>query len=196
MIVNIYYETIHLKTPADVEKRLDEIERLEVFQFLFNMENWFPYYQFIMMAYSIDSPWSHTNDDWNLTKRRIAAEIGMIHDNTLTHVLAMEDPNFSRALSSYLEYQCEREYTHLIMLKETYSQMIEYNLYTDGDMEQKARNVKHCKSIYQEIKDFEDIVRQKLGKNVSKDHKALLKNLPKEKHTGGMLSLEALITKD
>lgn len=193
---SIYLETIGLKNFIDVEEKLHEIDRIDIFVNLFSIENWFPYFKFMMLAYSVDSPYSQLDDDWEFTKRKIAAEIGITDDGILPLVLAMEEPNFTDALLKYLEYQCEREYKHLIMLKETYNQMIEYNLYAGNDMEQKAKNVKHCDMIYEKIKDYEQHIRQKLGQHLTKDQKAGLKKLDQKKHTTTMLSLESLITKD
>ncbi len=175
MINSIYEEIGQITDAEEMEATLQRIGRSELFEPIKNYPFWFNLMKYILHSYSIESDYTSLGDNWETTKRRIADIVDLpknrtiiIHEGLITEkevqvidgVTSLLIPEVNKVINDYMDDQDDREFTHLISLKETY-QMFLKSPFRDIDDDQMFKNMVNAKKLLEEIRDFEETVKQK-----------------------------------
>lgn len=113
-------------------------------------------------CYSKESEYHVQNTDWSLIKKTVAKDAGIDIDSELFSELSLlKDIGYAMCIRKYLDFQQSTQFKHLVMLKDLYNQMVNASIenITDKDgiimYDQKMKNQKHAKELYQEINEWE-----------------------------------------
>lgn len=168
---------------------------------------------FILHTYSLNSKYHILGQDWLEIKLRIAERVGinkeepfMVRKTTedeedestenvllYTDLILLESPEVVKTIQNYLNFQGNRNFKHLCMLKDQYEQMVNGSLdpikksSNDIDFEQKNKNRGYATKILKEIMEWE----QKMAEDNQE-----LKDAVEEFYNKTRMSLNSLRVED
>lgn len=164
MVESIYKEFIDI-SPEQAMSRMEDLglDRFQALQGEFK-DQWHGIFRFILYAFSYDSIMLSIGDNWDDTKRQIYDKVGIKKDVELfEQVTALKSPVIAVAVTWYLKRQTAREFRHMCVLKDLYDQMCNSIYSNDIEFDQKRKNSKYMKELWEELEDYEQRVIQKYG---------------------------------
>lgn len=180
MIVSIYDE---LSKITDQDKMLEAIRRISFYEMfeplIIRFENWLPFVRYVLHAYSYQSDFISLGEDWNEAKRKVADHVSIPKDEK--YQIPNVDPDLppkeeylfdalinlkvieaTQVISDYLQYQGNRDFNHLLALREAYQLFIR-SPYRRIDDDQIYKNMISAKKLLDEILEFEDRIKNAMG---------------------------------
>lgn len=183
MIINVYKELLQYEDVAgDMVGRIKELGLFDIFE---KLDNYYFHQSqlfnralfFILHAYSLDSKFHVFGQDWFAIKASIANKVGISVEepfveretgvDKIEKILLWDDLMILKSkacvdtINNYLLYQGNKNFRHLIVIKEQYEQMISGALdpivKSSGeiDFDQKNRNRTYATQILSEINEWE-----------------------------------------
>ncbi len=121
---------------------------------------------YILHTYSFKSKFHILGSDWKQTKMKVAEHVGLDENFTQEYcdLVLLESQAVVETIQDYLNYQGERSFKHLIMLKDLYEQMVAAALSDikkaslETDYDQKYRNHDYATKLLAEINEWEQRV--------------------------------------
>lgn len=177
MVASIYSEMLQYEeVGGNMVERLEKMNVAYIFvriivAYKHDMEVFNKVLFYILHTYSFKSKFHVLGADWLKTKTDVARHVGIMYDDPgvddnllLNEVLWLESKAVTGSVQSYLEYQGERNYKHLIMLKDLYEEMVVAALSNikkaslEVDYDQKFRNHDYATKLLGEIQEWEQRV--------------------------------------
>lgn len=120
---------------------------------------------YILHTYSLQSKFHVLGADWQLTKNNVAKHVGIKEDEDLYNdAVLLENTAVVITIQNYLDYQGEKNFKHLCMLKDLYEQMVSSAVANikkasdEIDYDQKYKNHEYAGKLLEEIKQWEQRV--------------------------------------
>lgn len=120
---------------------------------------------YILHTYSLKSKFHVLGADWNETKEAIARHLAIDESNLLwDDTVLLKSSEVISSIQNYLNYQGNRNFKHLCMLKDLYEQMVSSAVDNikkasdETDYDQKYKNHDYASKLLAEINEWEQRV--------------------------------------
>lgn len=117
---------------------------------------------YLLNCYSRSSDFLILDAEWGEIKKQAAINAGLDIESPLYFDLYdLKNNNFNRTIRKYLDYQNNKPFKHIMMLKDLYEQMVNSAIEDIKDKDektnydQKKKNAEHASKLYLEIHEWE-----------------------------------------
>lgn len=203
MVAGVYNGLIQYEeVGGDMVQRIRLMGMYDVFESLDrfcdgDMSRFNPALFYIIHTYSFESKYHVLGVEWLDIKKKVLAQVGgeelkkisitrtinemPVYSTLYDELLYMTDPQIVLTIDKYLSYQGNRNFKHLIMLKDLYEQMVRGALEPirkstgEVDFDQKNKNRGYAASILNEITEWEQKVTDQTSQLIKEGVKELNK---------------------